>query len=142
LIWENGQLSRQIRVKPPGGTEKVFDSVDDKASVLEALHYNNTWKYARIWALYRIWRLAVEYLHTLKIPQFSGIEEEYLRRRLEDKEWFSQVRKEVFSLIQICCYQERVLISELMKNLQEELLTDPTNQEEPTWVWKTWPECL
>ena len=88
-----------------------------------------------------MWRLAIEYVQVLKIPEFFGMEDEYLRRKFEDKEEFSQVRKEVFLMIQICCYQERALIVELMKNLQAELLTDPTNQEESTWVWKTWPEC-
>jgi hypothetical protein len=141
IVWENKRPKLQIRVQPPGGTEKVFD-VHDEASVLEALHYNNTWKYARMWGLYRMWRLAVKYAQAIKIPNFPFMADEYLRRKVEDKEGFSQVRKEVFLLIQTCCYQEGELITDFLLNIQEEILTDPTNELVPTWVWKTWPECL
>jgi hypothetical protein len=144
IVWKNKRPKLQIRVKPPGGTEKVFPVHEaDKTTVLEALNYNNTWKYARMWALYRMWRLAHEYTQAqLKIQDFSSMTDEYLKRKSEDKEGFSQVRQDVFLLIQICCYQEGKLVTEFMKNIQAEILADPTNQVEPTWVWKTWLECL
>jgi hypothetical protein len=144
IVWVTKHPKFQIRVNPPGGTEKVFD-VDkaDKAAILEALHYNDTWKYARMWALYRMWRLAVEYTQAQqKIDFSSSMNDEYSRQKSEDKERFSQVRQDVFLLIQICCFQEGELVAEFMKNIQAEILTDPMNQVEPTWVWKTWPECL
>jgi hypothetical protein len=96
---------------------EVFDTPDLEALV-KALNYGDTYPHARNRALKGLKNVILDYREKLWEPDQEG-DGEYLD--LVGTESYSQVRKEVWDLVKLCCIQEGRLLDAALQVLHQEI---------------------
>jgi hypothetical protein len=94
-----------IEVRLPGQEVKKFHT-PDLTTLLEALSCNGAFVHARYLAMTVFQAILQHYKDNIWLP-----EDDYDYRKLIQIEEYSTVRKEVWDLIRMCCFQEGNLMS-------------------------------
>lgn len=109
----------RIEVSPPAetGVEAKYFETPDLETLLEALNYADTFKYARIYALKAIREVVEFYREGIWRPKDGETFDEWKEKEGDD----TGLRKEVWEMVRLLCIQEGRLLDEALYVLNEEI---------------------